>query len=137
MRIVSAFCGCGKTYLSTNDNVIEYECWKYQDYDYLVSDIINSDKDIVLISTNPVVLKKLVSLGYDIDLYYPSIDLFQEYLLRFNNRKKPTDCQMVHDDFIGMITQNWDDWLNELKELDICNHYELQSGEYLSQFIQR
>lgn len=134
--VCSAFCGTGKTYICNNiNNVIEFECWKY-DNDNFPSNYINDIKlqigkvDIIFISTNPVVLKQLNRSGIDITLVYPRNELKQEYLERYKQRGSSKD-------FIEMIDKNWYNWLDEINNQTYCNHIILDSGEYLLEKLKK
>ena len=79
-KIISAFCGTGKSYLCDilGDNAIELECWKYDKSD-LPNNIVTDIKSFVgkakyiFISTNPIVLDRLISEGIEFNLYYPMV----------------------------------------------------------------
>ncbi len=133
--IIASFCGTGKTYLNKNTelNSIEFECWKYQDGNFplnYVSKIIDSlgNYHVILISTNPVVLKELYKMGYKVVLVYPKKELKSEYMARYSNRGS-------NKDFIKTLYKYWGSWISELERLKIYNHYQLSSGEYLSDIL--
>jgi hypothetical protein len=133
--IYAAFCGTGKSYLTNKspNDYIEFECWKYQGYDfpnnYIREIISNFDKiKYIFISTNPVVLRALNKLGYEIQLCYPKNELKEEYFKRYVDRGSSSD-------FLEMLNVNWDIWLDELKDETYCNHIVLDKNEYLSKYI--
>ena len=129
--VVSAFCGTGKTYICKNSDkkFIEYECWKYNDGNFpknYIDDIKSSlgKVDVIFISTNSVVLNKLISIGIKIILVYPQIGLKHIYLDRYKNRGSSSD-------FISMISKNWDKWINELSNIECDRHIQLKDGQYI------
>jgi len=139
--IYSSFCGTGKTYLCNNfpKEYAELCCWEYQGEtfpDNYISDIVDKLNTIkyLFISTNPVALKKLNELGFNIVLIYPKNELKEEYFRRFTNRIKG-DPINIHLDFLETMDTYWDGWLNELKEQNYCTHIILKSGEYLQNVL--
>lgn len=130
--IISAFCGTGKTYLcDNNEDIIEFECWKYKQKDFpdnCIQDILDSiDKfKIIFISTNPLVINKLVRLGMDVLMVYPDMTLKEEYIKRFKKRGSTKD-------FILMLDKWWEKWIAEIEENQMCKYkVKLKSGDYLS-----
>jgi len=133
--IYSAFCGTGKTHLvNNNKNYIEVECWEYDHtsdfpYNYIKSIISHIDKyQHIFISTNPIVLNELSKLDIGFTLIYPNVGLFLEYRQRYIDRGSS-------DEFISMITYNWDKWLRELIKCGYRRYIILESGEYLSKYL--
>ncbi len=136
-KLCAAFCGTGKSSLCKKfpDTCIEFECWEYQSGDFpdnYIRDIVSMIGKIkyIFISTNPIVLKQLNCLGYNIDLFYPDNKLKSEYFKRFANRND-------HIDFIITMNIYWDMWLNELKEQNYSYHTVLKSEEHLEDVIQK
>lgn len=134
-KIISAWCGSGKTFIckNTHINAIEIEYWKYKDKDmqkeYIIDIKNNINKvDLIFISTDPDGLLLINNLGYEIILVYPKNELRNEYLQRYLDRDSPAD-------FIGVFMKYWDNWLNELKELSFCKHIILESNQYLKDII--
>jgi len=130
-EICAAFCGTGKSYLCSKfpDTYKELECWEYRDSDFPENYIANimsvtGDVKYLFISTDPIVLNKLHDLGIDVRLIYPKNELKLEYLRRYKNRNSSPE-------FIAMIDDNWDRWINELKEQLYTKHTILESGEFL------
>lgn len=135
--ICSAFCGTGKTYICENiKKVIEFECWKYDNYNLFPFNYINDIKsqigkqDIIFISTNPVVLEELNRIGIDITLVYPKKELKKEYLQRYKQRGSSKN-------FIETLDRNWYNWLEEISNQTYCNHIILDSGEYLLEKLKK
>jgi len=136
-KIYAAFCGTGKTYLCNNfpDDYFELECWEYQSGDFpnnYIKDIFNKIGKVkyLFISTNPVVLEQLYKQGVKIILIYPDKSLKEKYMKRFCERNSSYD-------FIGVMYKHWDDWLDELKELNYCKQIILKSNEYLLNVINK
>jgi hypothetical protein len=134
-KIISAFCGVGKTYFRDyiNSDSIEIEYWKYKEkglYKEYISDIKKhlGHVDFILISTEPDGLKLLEKEGFDITLVYPENELRNEYLDRYIERDSPYE-------FIGTFMKHWNIWIDELKEQKYCNHIVLKEGQYLSDII--
>lgn len=135
-KLISAFCGTGKTHIcnQTDINAIEIEYWKYKEEglkkEYL-QDIKNQigKVDYIFISTEPDGLQLLNREGYDITLIYPENELRDEYLDRYIERDSPYD-------FIGTFMKHWHIWINELKEQYYCKHIVLKRGEYLANYLE-
>jgi len=135
--IISAFPGTGKT---------SY-CNLYSDY---IPDIFASDSDSskfdkanfpqnyiehikekisegyarIFISSHKEVRDALVENGLEFILVYPKKELKEEYLKRYKERGST-------DNFINLISNNWDLWLDELKNQKGCKHIELESGQFI------
>ena len=134
-KIISAWCGCGKTYICEQHNVnaIEIEYWKYKDKGLQKEYVRDVKKhignvDYIFLSTEPDGLKLLHKHGIDITLVYPENELRNEYLDRYIERDSPYD-------FIGTFMKHWEIWINELKEQHYCEHIILESNEYLSDYL--
>lgn len=133
--IYASFCGTGKSYLCDKftKKCIEFECWKYTDGNFphnYIKDIKAKIGKVkyIFISTNPVVLKQLYKLDISITLIYPKNNLKEKYIKRFIKRGS-------HKDFIDMLNNNWDKWINELKEQDYCRHIVLNDNQYLEDIV--
>lgn len=134
--LISAFPGVGKSYLFKN----------LKDYKILDSDSSTFDKDlfpgnyidhikqnigvvdIIMISTHDVVRKQLEENGLFFVLVYPDISLKDEYIGRYNERGND-------DNFIKILGENWDNWINDIEKQKGCLKIKLQSGEFLGDFI--
>ena len=136
-KIISAFCGCGKSFICDtyhNISVLEYECWKYDSDSIFPINYIEDIKsqigevDYIFISTNPIVLKELFKQGIKATLIYPNIKLKCDYIERYENRGSSFD-------FIKMLDSNWEKWINELKDQSYLRHIVLEKGEYISDHI--
>lgn len=133
-KIVSAFPGTGKTYACENLNgIIELEGWRYHGSDF-PDNYVSAIKDTtpnfqyVLISTNKEVLDKLEEEDLDFSIVYPSTQLKTEYLERYATRGSSID-------FMEMLQDNWEKWINELEERENTLKIQLEQGEYLSSLL--
>ena len=133
--LISAFPGVGKSYLFKN----------LKDYKILDSDSSTFDKDlfpgnyidhikqnigvvdIIMISTHDVVRQQLEENGLFFVLVYPDISLKDEYIGRYNERGND-------DNFIKILGENWDNWINDIEKQKGCLKIKLQSGEFLGDF---
>lgn len=79
----------------------------------------------IFISSHKEVRDYLVENGIEFTLVYPKKELKEEYLERYEERGSP-------DGFIKLISDNWDLWLEELKNQKGCNHIELESGQFIA-----
>lgn len=134
-KILAAFCGTGKTHIikHTNISAIEIEYWLYKEN--RTNEYIQEIKkyfgkvDYIFISTEPEGLKLLYNEGFNITIVYPENNLRNEYLDRYIDRDSPYD-------FIGTFMKHWNIWLDELQEIQYCNHIQLKSGQYLQDVIE-
>jgi len=79
----------------------------------------------IFISSHKEVRDALVENGLEFTLVYPKKELKEEYLKRYKERGSP-------DGFIKLISDNWDSWLDELKNQTGCTHIELESNQFIS-----
>ena len=79
----------------------------------------------IFISSHKEVRDALVENGLEFTLVYPKKELKEEYLKRYKERGSP-------DGFIKLISDNWDLWLDELKNQKGCKHIELESGQFIA-----
>lgn len=84
--------------------------------------------DIILISTHTVVRDALVKEGLEFTLVYPNISLMNEFIERYKQRGD-------NNDFIQLVTNNWDNWITQLQNQSGCKKIELSKGQYLSDVI--
>jgi len=135
-KIIAAFCGTGKTYLTEKDNLncVEIEYWRYKEgrHKQYIEDVWKyfRNRKYIFIATDPEGLKLLKKEGFKITLVYPSIELRNEYLDRYIERDDSSN-------FIGVFMKYWETWINELKEQSYCDHIILNKGQYLSDVIEQ
>ena len=79
----------------------------------------------VFISSHKDVRNALVENGLPFVLIYPAKELKDEYLERYKQRGN-------NEKFIQLVSDNWDNWLDECKAQIRCFHIELKSGQFVS-----
>ena len=131
--LISAFPGVGKTYLKDNFKnleIIDSDSSTFdkenfpQNYIQHIKDHIGK-VDIILISSHEVVRKALVEEGLPFILVYPDSELKNEYIQRYKERGN-------NENFIKILDDNWDTWMNQMKNQKGCAHIILYSGQYRS-----
>ena len=134
-KVYAVFCGIGKTFLCNKfpEKYKEIECWEYRKGNFPTNYINEIKKligktEILFISTDPVILKQLNKDGISIMLFYPDDSLKDEYMERYCNRKNSYD-------FIGVMYKHWNEWIDELKEQDFCEHIIIKKNEYLENIL--
>lgn len=151
--IVSGFPGVGKSVSSKNgerfldSDSINFSWMKDKDENFVLDDnhnkIRNPDfpqnyiehikdnlkkADIIFVSSHESVRQALVDAGLPFVLVYPSRDLKDEYLKRYEGRGSPAT-------FTKMMSNRWDDFLDQLGNQAGCRHLVLQKGEYLGNML--
>ena len=133
--LISAFPGTGKTYFFNNTDkiVLDSDSSKFDKKDFpqnYINHIKNNiDKaDIILISSHKEVRDALVANNLYFTLVYPEKNLKDDYVLRYLNRGSP-------DVFIFLLKNNWDLWIDELKNQENCNHIVLKRNQYIFDII--
>jgi len=131
--LISAFPGCGKSYLFKNNgnlNVLDSDSSTFdkknfpENYIKHIKDNIGK-VDIICISSHKEVRDALVENKLDFILAYPDKSIKDEYLNRYKDRGSD-------DNFIKLLENNWDNWVNELDEQKYCTKVKLSTGEFLS-----
>lgn len=84
--------------------------------------------DVILISSHDIVRDALVKNNLEFTLIYPSIELKDEFISRCVKRGSD-------DNFINLISKNWNEWITQLKKQSKCNKIELKTNQYLSDVI--
>lgn len=131
--LISAFPGVGKTYLKDNFKNLEIIDSDSSTFDkenfpqnYIQHIKNNMGKvDVILISSHEAVRNALVEEGLPFILVYPDSELKNEYKQRYKERGSS-------EDFIKILDENWDTWMNQMKNQKGCAHIVLYSGQYLS-----
>jgi len=133
--LVSAFPGCGKTWLFTHsDRVVLDSDSSTFDKKAFPGNYISHIKshsaqaDVILISTHAEVRDALVENGMAFTLVYPCKDDKQEYLRRYMDRGSDQA-------FVCLLDSNWDEWISELEKQEQCQHLVLDPGQFLSQAL--
>ncbi len=131
--LISAFPGCGKSYLFNHPDglkILDSDSSKFDKNNFPENYIQhikeNIDKaDIILISSHEDVRKALVENNLSFLLVFPKINLKNEYLKRYEERGSP-------ESFIKLLNNNWDNWITDCDNQDKCLKYQLSKGEFLS-----
>ena len=79
---------------------------------------------IIFVSSHKEVRDALVKNNIDFTLAYPNIDLKNEYIKRY--KKRGSD-----DGFINFISDNWDEFISDLRYQKGCKHLVLKEKEFL------
>lgn len=134
-KLISAFPGTGKSFYFKSSILIgldsDSSTFDKADFpnNYINHIKENIDKvDYILISSHKPVRDALVENNLPFILVYPNRSLKDEYIERYKERGSS-------EQFIKLITENWDSWMDGLEEQDECKHVVLWSGEYLSDYF--
>ena len=138
--LVAGFPGTGKSYYCYNGDWSHYMPSKFatdsdsskfnkanfpQNYIEHINEKISQGYARIFISSHKEVREALVENGLEFTLVYPKKELKEEYLKRYKERGSP-------EGFIKLISDNWDLWLEELKNQKGCKHIELESGQFMA-----
>ena len=138
--LVAGFPGTGKSYYCHNGDWSHYMSSKFatdsdsskfdktnfpQNYINHIKEKISEGYARIFISSHKEVREALVKNGLEFTLVYPKKELKEEYLKRYKERGST-------DSFINLISENWDLWLEELKNQQGCRHIELESGQFIA-----
>ena len=138
--LVAAFPGTGKSYYCSNGDWSQYvpEMWctdsdsskfdksKFpENYIQHIKEQIVKGYAMVMISSHKDVRDALVLNNLPFVLIYPAKELKEEYLERYKQRGN-------NEKFIQLVSDNWDNWLDECKAQTGCFHIELKSGQFVS-----
>ena len=145
--IISGFPGIGKSFLvkrnwnyflldsdSSNfswediDKKIRHKEWPENYINHIKKNI--NKVDIILVSSHDVVRESLVNNGIMFNLIYPDLSIKEEYIQRFIDRGS-------NESFVNLLQSNYELWINELMNQKNCEHFILQSGQYLSDVIDK
>ena len=133
--IVSGFPGIGKSNLAQNSSlrVQDSDSSKFPKDKFPANYIKHiqttyKDYDITLVSSHQLVREALVAAGLDFWLVYPQADLKNEYLRRYARRLSPPE-------FIKMMDENWDSFIQSCQAQQGAKHLQLKSGQYLDNVI--
>ena len=133
-KIILAYFGTGKTYMNKNyPNYIDFEEAYFKDINLMVNAAIIASEVYelnVLMPCAPPVIKRLQELGKEFTCYIPDISLEEEYKKRYLNR-----YDLVSPESYGLAVF-FKEEVGKLAKID-CNKVILQSGEYLSDYLER
>lgn len=134
--ILSGFPGVGKTHFFKDEItlskriVMDSDSSKF-DKKYFPSNYIQHIKDhmnradIICVSSHKDVRDALVANKMSFFLIYPDKSLKEEYLDRYRKRES-------NKNFIQLLSDNWNTWIDELREQKQCVHVVLKSDEFLT-----
>lgn len=149
--IVSAFAGVGKTTLAHKygKDVIDLESGNFkwlendgteaskgnrreQNPKYPINYLeaikkANTQYKVVLISQHEVIRKCLDAVKLDYILVYPNKNMKEEFIERYKKRGNS-------ENFIDLISKEWDNWIDALDEIKTHSKIVLQQGQYLTDF---
>lgn len=80
---------------------------------------------ILFISSHKEVRSALNLLGIPFTLVYPDVSLKDEYITRYKTRGNKQQ-------FIDLLNENWEAWINELQSQSGCKHVVLQSNQFIA-----
>jgi len=79
---------------------------------------------IIFVSSHKEVREALVKNGIDFTLVYPELKLKKEYIERYKTRGSD-------DGFINFISDNWSDFIMDLRYQKGCKHLVLKENEFM------
>jgi hypothetical protein len=139
--LVSAFPGAGKTYYTNSESSYmpqgfaadsdssKFDKSKFpENYIEHIKQKITEGYARVFISSHKEVREALVLNNLPFVLVYPSKELKQEYINRYYERGSSLE-------FIRLISNNWDNWIDECKSQKGCFHIELKKGQFISNVV--
>ena len=137
--VISGFPGTGKSYYIARGEGSDYmpqgfasdsDSSKFdksnfpQNYIEHIKELINKGTARIFVSSHKEVRDALVKEGIDFVLVYPKKELKQEYIQRYKQRGSP-------DSFINLISENWENWIDELENQEFCEHKQLESNQFM------
>ena len=133
--LCAAFPGTGKSHYFRNSklNVLDSDSSTFNKSEFpanYIEHIKNNmgKVDVILISSHEEVREALVENELPFTLVYPDKDLKGDYIARYKDRGSP-------EGFINIISNNWYNWLGELKDQRGCEKIILKQGEYISDVL--
>lgn len=133
--ILSAFKGCGKTYLKNvyGDKVkiadLTEEYSEGMDYDKLIDKTMSvvADNDIVFVGCDTSTRNTLNERNIDYDIFYPSIERKNEFLENFVRKHESPNIIRELDRYFDEIVKSIDS-----EEADCCYKHKLNNfGEFI------
>lgn len=135
--VISAFPGTGKSYVK--ENRTDITVWDSDSSDYSkspdfpqnyidhIKSGIEQGVDVILVSTHKAVRDALRDNGIKFSVIIPEIQLKEEYIQRYKDRKSS-------EALISVIEANWDGWINEIISESLDKRtptFYMYEGEYL------
>ena len=134
-KLISAFPGTGKSHyfktsllkgLDSDSSTFDKTKFPHNYITHIKNNI--GKTDYILISSHKTVRDALVENNLHFILVYPEKSLKDEYVKRYRERGSS-------EQFITLLINNWDDWIDELDNQKNCDRIVLNSGEYLSDYF--
>ena len=142
-KVISGFPATGKTYYKYKSNlsVLDSDSSKFswvrtgvrhpdfpQNYIKYIKENLNK-VDIILVSSHKVVRDALVKNKINFTLVFPERSLKEEYIKRFQTRGNDQN-------FINMLHNNWDSFIDEMENQEKCKIIRLAAGEFLTNCLE-
>lgn len=137
--VISGFPGTGKSYyiargegsdympqgFASDSDSSQFDKSEFpQNYIKHIKSLIEKGTMRIFVSSHKEVRDALVKEGIEFILVYPKKELKEEYLNRYKERGSS-------EQFIKLISDNWDAWLSELENQKGCTHLQLGSNEFM------
>lgn len=138
-KIISAFPGTGKTYFVDSEayigsfSSIDSDSSKF-DKEHFPDNYIQHIKEnigskyAIFVSSHASVRRALEGSDLNFYLVYPDRHLKDEYLERYRKRGSS-------ETFIKLISEHWDEWIEQMEAQEWCTKIVLKSGEYVSNYF--
>ena len=141
--VCAAFPGTGKSYYCHNGDWSQYvpegfccdsDSSKFdksnfpQNYMEHIKQRIADKYARIFVSSHKEIRDSLVSNGINFVLIYPDKSLKQEYISRYKKRGNS-------EQFITLLENNWDNWIDDCEAQKGCKHIVLNSGQFVSNVV--
>jgi hypothetical protein len=141
--LVSAFPGTGKSYyvdygegsgympqgFATDSDSSKFDKANFpENYIEHIKEKISKGYARIFISSHKDVRDALVINNLPFVLIYPAKELKEEYINRYKERGSSQK-------FIELISDNWDNWIDDCINQKSCYHIVLKSGQFISNVI--
>lgn len=134
-KVISAFPGTGKTHFYNNnkkvcadsDSSLFDKMYFPENYIEHIHSLIGK-VDIIFVSSHKTVRQALINAGIEFLLIHPNISLKDEYISRFKRRGSLGK-------FIEFISDNWQNFIEEIQQESGYKQIMLNNGEYVSDFL--
>lgn len=139
--LISAFPGTGKSFYTkhakkyyprnwcTDSDSSKFDKSKFpENYITHIKNKIESNTQYIFISSHKIVRDALVNNNLDFVLVYPDMSLKQEYIERYKLRGN-------NEDFIKLLENKWEEWINECQEQEGCLHVVLKSNQFIKDVL--
>ncbi len=139
--LVAAFPGTGKSYycnvdadyipqsFATDSDSSQFDKNHFpENYIEHIKQKISEGYARVFISSHKDVREALVLNNLPFVLIYPAKELKEEYIERYKQRGN-------NEKFIQLLSDNWDNWIDECKSQTGCYHIELKSNQFVANVV--